>query len=153
MNLNYLSIGSHSRFIIKVISIVNNSVNLHVESRLKTAKCPKCSRKSSTVHSFYRRKIKDLPAFGYEVILNLLCKKFFCKNDDCDRSIFTERFNDQFKPYSRPSIIVRGCSSENFGCGVAREVPQILCVILCVNYVSIIVVECVKTYELLTSIN
>ncbi|WP_158569036.1 ISL3 family transposase [Chitinophaga silvisoli] len=58
----------------------------------------------TTVHSFYRRRIKDLPAFGNEVILNLLCKKFFCKNDDCDRSIFTERFNDHFKPYSRLSI-------------------------------------------------
>jgi len=104
MNLNFLPFVSQSRFIIKVISIVNNSVNLHVEPRLKTSKCPTCSRKSSSVHSFYKRKIKDLPAFGNEVIINLLCKKFFCKNDECDRSIFTERFTEQFKPYSRMSI-------------------------------------------------
>ncbi|WP_414017897.1 transposase family protein [Chitinophaga sancti] len=79
MNLNFLSFENHSRFIIKVISIVNNSVNLDVEPRLKTSKCPKCSRKSSSVHSFYKRKIKDLPAFGNEIIIICCVKNSFAK--------------------------------------------------------------------------
>lgn len=103
MNSNFLSFDEKARFNVKAINFKSNSVNLLIESKYKTATCPKCARRSTTVHSFYSRKIKDLPAFGNAVFLNLRCKKFFCKNVNCDRVIFTERFHDQFKPYSRMS--------------------------------------------------
>lgn len=103
MNAKYLSFEGSSPFNVKAINYNNNSVSLRVESRLKTSKCPACSRRSSSVHSHYTRKIKDLPAFGYTVFLQLACKKFFCKNEKCEQVIFTERFYGQFKPYSRKS--------------------------------------------------
>ena len=104
MNSSYLSFERNGPLSVKAMENKNNLVTLKVELRHKTEKCPKCSKRSSAIHSHYSRKIKDLPAFGNEVIFHFLCKKFFCKNDDCDQSIFTERFNDQFMSYSRMSV-------------------------------------------------
>ncbi|WPV69647.1 ISL3 family transposase [Chitinophaga sp. LS1] len=103
MNSKNLIFERSEAFNIKSIIQVQNIVYLNVESRLKTAKCPNCQRKSGSIHSYYYRKIKDLPSFGKQVCINLLTRKFYCKNNNCEKKIFSQRFNEQFKPYSRMS--------------------------------------------------
>ncbi len=54
--------------------------------------CPLCSQLSSHVHSYYQRTLKDAPCVGRQ--LQLLVRKFYCRNLDCSRKVFTERIPD-----------------------------------------------------------
>lgn len=55
-------------------------------------KCPFCGEKSSSIHSNYVRIIGDLPIQNNEVKLLLLVHKYFCKNDKCNFTTFSENF-------------------------------------------------------------
>ncbi len=63
-----------------------------VVSTSPTSCCPLCSWPSSSVHSSYQRSVRDVPCGGQSVRLALTVRKFFCRNADCQRKIFTERF-------------------------------------------------------------
>src|SRR5215469_16909464 len=53
--------------------------------------CPLCAQASSQVHSHYARTLRDVPCGGRKVVLHLSVRKFFCRNPDCARKIFTEK--------------------------------------------------------------
>jgi transposase len=65
---------------------------IEIESTQKTGTCPYCGGVSSKVHSYYRRKFADLPLNGYQTEVHLVCKKFFCLNDECKHRTFSEAF-------------------------------------------------------------
>ena len=50
------------------------------------------------------RKILDLPWACIPVRINLSVKKYYCRNEDCSRKIFTERFGKELKPYARRTM-------------------------------------------------
>lgn len=79
-------------------------VNLEIHSRQKKSNCPLCNVCSHFIHSSYQRKIKDLPAFGNKVQLQLTVRRFYCRNPACPRKVFTERFREHFAPYLRKTI-------------------------------------------------
>lgn len=64
-------------------------------------KCPVCNTKSRQVRSRYTRRLMDLPSGGHRVSIVLEVRKFKCRNEDCIRKIFSERYPDYTKPYSR----------------------------------------------------
>ena len=53
--------------------------------------CPLCAQASSQIHSRYRRTLRDVPCGSRQVVFHLLVRKFFCRNLDCARKIFTEK--------------------------------------------------------------
>ena len=66
---------------------------INIERMNKSAICPHCGKKSTSVHSRYIRTIKDLPIQEYKVILNIETKIFFCKNEKCTTKTFSEKFD------------------------------------------------------------
>lgn len=66
--------------------------------------CPECCEKSYSRHSNYMRKLLDLPWAGIPVRIDLIVNKYYCKNADCSRKIFTERFGEKLKPYARRTL-------------------------------------------------
>ncbi len=78
-----------------------DTVILSVSSKQPGPKCPKCAGQSRRLHSYYIRTLKDLPAFGCRVIVNLKARKFYCHNIECDKKVFCEHFPDHFFPYKR----------------------------------------------------
>lgn len=68
---------------------------------------PDCKTSGNSVHSFYFKTIKDLPAFGNAVCIHLKTRKFYCRNKDCDRKLYSERFDGYFTPYKRTSDRLR----------------------------------------------
>lgn len=52
--------------------------------------CPTCQFTSTSIHSHYQRTLLDLPWQGCCVRIQLNCRKFFCKNPDCQSKIFTQ---------------------------------------------------------------
>src|SRR6266581_4000301 len=63
--------------------------------------CPQCAQASSQVHSQYHRTLRDVPCGGREVVLRLSVHKFFCRNPDCARKIFTERLPPIVSPWAQ----------------------------------------------------
>ncbi|WP_199872949.1 ISL3 family transposase [Inediibacterium massiliense] len=83
------------------IEISSKNIYLYVISTKNISICPLCNKTSKRIHSRYYRTLKDLPILGYPLEIIMICRKFFCDNPCCHRKVFTERFPDFIKPYSR----------------------------------------------------
>src|SRR5215211_7256502 len=66
-------------------------VSLTLASTLLPVTCPTCGRKTSRLHSHYRRTVADLPWGGRRVRMSLLVRRFRCSAPACPRRIFAER--------------------------------------------------------------
>ena len=73
------------------IEIGEKVIVLSVSSNSPTSLCPSCGVPSDHVHSHYQRCPGDLPLVGFAVRLDMNVRRFFCDNNDCKQSIFTER--------------------------------------------------------------
>jgi len=67
-------------------------VTMVVRACRPTACCPDCGAIAQRRHSWYRRRLGDLPWQGLAVRISLLTRRWFCDTPDCTRRIFTERF-------------------------------------------------------------
>src|SRR5437764_3565418 len=86
---------------ITTVSETPEEVLVHVSSYRASSPCPRCSMPSSAIHSSYRRHPKDLPCAGRPIRLVFAVRKFFCRNPDCSRKVFTERLADFIETSSR----------------------------------------------------
>jgi transposase len=86
-----------------------------VDSRQPTS-CPGCGTQSKSRHSAYSRTLRDLSAQGAPVIINVRLARWRCRNQRCDRRIFTERLSGLAAPFAR-----RTARLVSFGClAIAR---------------------------------
>lgn len=76
-------------------------LSVGVISLLLSSCCPLCAQASSQVHSQYQRTLRDVPCGGRKVVLHLSVRKFFCRNPDCARKIFTERLPSFVQPWAQ----------------------------------------------------
>lgn len=107
MLTNDIVFDSSNEFEILAVERTLDVATIHVQGTSKFCKCPYCNRKSLSVHSFYFRKVRDLPVFGNKVCIHLKTRKFYCYNPNCDRRVFAERFKNHFAPYKRSSDRLR----------------------------------------------
>src|SRR5690242_2433816 len=80
-----------SDLIIDQVSVTDD-VTISVHAACPTALCPCCGTTCQRVHSHYIRTLRDLPASGRPVHLNVRVRRFFCPERSCRRKIFAERF-------------------------------------------------------------
>ncbi|MBD2090484.1 ISL3 family transposase [Microcoleus sp. FACHB-1515] len=66
-----------------------------------TNQCPVCRHTSHQIHSHYQRTVSDLPWAKYRIVIALRVHKFFCRNQACERRIFTERLPELVAPGAR----------------------------------------------------
>jgi transposase len=88
---------------IRPIKIIpgHSSLTLVVKATRTQAECPRCHRLSSRVHSYYTRKVSDLPWHGVSVRLELRTRRFRCRNSLCTKRIFCERLPRVVAHYAR----------------------------------------------------
>ncbi|MBI1184775.1 ISL3 family transposase [bacterium] len=77
------------------------TIILTLHCTMDSANCPTCQQSSSKVHSHYMRTLADLPCFGWQTRLHLRVRRFFCPNQNCKQSIFSERLDTITNPWSR----------------------------------------------------
>ncbi len=90
--------------LIDQIQITDNGLVIAVVATHPTSCCPLCSDTSSSVHSHYRRVLRDAPCAGRRVQLVLTVRKFYCRNAYCPRKVFTERLPAFVEPWARMTI-------------------------------------------------
>lgn len=67
-----------------------HGVNINLRATRKSANCPECLKRSSSVHSCRRRRIKHLPCSGQTLYLTFAVRHWYCRNPACSRKIFAE---------------------------------------------------------------
>lgn len=77
-------------FRIIAIEETGDAVRLTIESGVDTRPCPKCGCDSSSEHSRYTRRPRDLPIQGRVVTLQAIVRRFHCHNPACDTCTFAE---------------------------------------------------------------
>src|SRR2546421_2347673 len=83
------------------VSQTAEEVLVRVTSHRSSSPCPQCATPSSAIHSLYRRHPRDLPSIGRPIRLVFTVRKFFCRNPNCCRKVFTERLPDFLEASSR----------------------------------------------------
>jgi transposase len=86
------------------INYRDSQITLGLTSTTPRGRCPSCSRLTERVHSRYHRTFADLPWATFRVRLEVRVRKFFCCNQACHRSIFTERLPDIVHPWARRTL-------------------------------------------------
>lgn len=89
---------------IEHIQTSENEVNITVIATHPPCCCPLCGYPSSSIHSRYRRRVRDVPCGGRRVQLVLCVRKFFCHNPLCERKVFTERLPELVRPWAQMTI-------------------------------------------------
>jgi transposase len=82
----------------------HSSLTLVVKATRRQSECPRCHRLSTRVHSYYTRQVADLPWHGVAVRLDLLTRRFRCKNSLCTKRVFCERLPRVVAYYARKTI-------------------------------------------------
>jgi transposase len=82
----------------------HNSLTFVVKATRTQAECPRCQRPSTRVHSYYTRKVADLPWHGVSVRLELRTRRFRCKNSLCTKRVFCERLPRVVAHYGRKTV-------------------------------------------------
>jgi len=80
------------------------SLTLVVRATRTEAECPRCHRPSTRVHSYYTRKVADLPWHGVAVRLELRTRHFRCRNSLCTKRVFCERLPRVVAYYARKTV-------------------------------------------------
>ncbi len=65
------------------------------------SRCPACQGLSRRTHSWYVRRLGDLPWEGIPVGIELHVRRFFCDKDGCGQRVFTERLARTAPLYAR----------------------------------------------------
>jgi transposase len=81
-----------------------SSLTLVAKAIRNEAQCPRCHRPATRVHSYYTRKVADLPWHGVAVQLHLRTRRFRCKNNLCTKRIFCERLPRVVAYYGRKTV-------------------------------------------------
>jgi len=90
-----------TNFAIRYSDISVQNVTIGLMSSYSFGVCPQCKQISYKVHSYYERKVNDLPMSGKTVHLRISVRKFFCRQAECSRKIFAERFDECLPSYQR----------------------------------------------------
>lgn len=76
-------------------------IDIAIQVARPNASCPACHRPSQSVHSRYHRHPADLPSLGTAVRLDVLVRRFYCRNPACRRRTFAEPLPDLVVPRAR----------------------------------------------------
>jgi len=99
-----LCLPACDRLVVDRVEKTNKGILVRLRCRGKPPSCPSCSREGHH-HSGYRRVLRDLPWQGQRVRLEVLVRRFRCRNRECPspraRQVFSERITEVARPRAR----------------------------------------------------
>jgi transposase len=89
------------------VFLARRSVRIQARTSSAGSACPACGVWSVRVHSRYGRRLADTAAGGQEVAVQLLVRRFFCRNQACANVTFAEQVHGLTSRYGRRSTGLR----------------------------------------------
>jgi transposase len=86
---------------IQSIEIKESRLVVQAQTMTNESFCPDCDQKSTQVHSYRVRCLRDLPVNRYPVQLKLRVKRFRCQLASCPRQTWTETIPEILERYAR----------------------------------------------------
>lgn len=83
-------------------------VTMHAWARSAGAECPHCGSASDRVHGRYLRRLTDVAVGGASVVIELLVRRFKCRNPGCRAVTFAEQIAGLTSPHARYTPLVHG---------------------------------------------
>lgn len=83
------------------IIIKKDKILINFKSKRKSCSCPSCSKSSSTITTYFTRRIQDLNVIEKSLFLEIRLAKYRCENPDCKIKIFSEQINELSKAKGR----------------------------------------------------
>ena len=71
-------------------AVEGGDIRVQAHCRSPDAACPECGVISGQVHSTYQRTLRDLPAHGRRVLIQVRIRRFRCPEQECARKTFAE---------------------------------------------------------------
>jgi len=81
-----------------------NLIGVRVRSVQVKANCPLCNELSDSLYNNYNRQVADLKWHGVGVRLELIVRKFHCRNELFPRKIFSDRLPKVAAVYARKTV-------------------------------------------------
>ena len=78
-----------------------SKLRVTARARARTACCPRCGTTSSLVHGRYRRRLKDATVAGQQVEIDLVVRRWRCREPVCVTVTFAEQIPGLTSPHSR----------------------------------------------------
>lgn len=88
-------------FAIDAMNETMQGIEVHAHATRPEALCPACGACSTSVHSHYTRRLRDLPCSTYAVGVVLSLRRFRCRNATCMRQTFAEPLLELAPAYAR----------------------------------------------------
>ncbi len=85
------------------MAVVDGTLLLALHPRRKRSRCPNCGGRV-LLHSYYQRRLRDLPSFGHSVVAQLRVRRLRCCSGPCGRKIFTEQIPAVAKKWARETV-------------------------------------------------
>ncbi len=80
-----------AELVLEQVSLCGETVHVSVRCQLAGAHCPVCGAYSNAVHSYYTRRLGDLPIAGRRAVIDLRVRRFRCLARRCQRQTFVEQ--------------------------------------------------------------
>ena len=74
------------------ITEAEHLINIHLKSLKHSHHCPSCSMEMTAYHGTYERTVQDLPMFHKRVILVIIAYDYYCENESCETTTFSEDY-------------------------------------------------------------
>lgn len=102
-------------------------IRYYWESHSHEAKCPLCGTVSQNpCNDYYTKPIQDIPRDNLTVYHEVILKKYFCENPDCENERFLERFTQFSEEDARKTIrLKKYCIERAKGCGCKHAEKQL----------------------------
>jgi hypothetical protein len=91
------------------------TIEISTQGTQSSAACPNYHALSQAVHSRYRRRPTDLPSLGSVVRLDLVVRRFYCRNIACTRLTFAEPLPNLLAPRARRTRRLSTGATETVG--------------------------------------
>jgi transposase len=81
---------------LKITEIIENErlINIRLKSQKHSNNCPNCGHEMRVYHGTYVRAVQDLPIFQKKTMLYITAYEYFCANENCSVTTFTEDYDD-----------------------------------------------------------
>jgi transposase len=88
------------------VSLKAGQVRVEAATTGPDARCPGCGVASARVHSRYQRRLGDGGIGGWQVLVSLRVRRFFCDQDGCVKKTFAEQVDGLTRRHGRRTAMI-----------------------------------------------